>query len=341
MNVVTTPMSDPHWGAFSASHPEATPFHLPEWASVIAECYGFEAFALTVRDSDGEVLAGAPVIAVRSPLGGVRWISLPYSDTCKMLIRDDADVSSVIEVLGHHVASADVRSLEVRMLLPEASGVHIQDVGYIHTLELPDDASKLRPNKGHRYSRNRAMREGVRVVLGTAKDDIDTFYRLHTLTRRRHGVPVQPRRFFDLVWSRLIAPGHGFVTTASYEGEVLAAGVYLGHNGTLVAKYHASDPSQPDRRAGYLIDWETMVAGCDRGYHTLDLGRSDPGADGLRLYKSSWGSAESPLAYTHFSPQAPSSGGLSKAGELSRGIIRRSPLWVCRALGEAMYRWSA
>ena len=68
-----------------------------------------------------------------------------------------------------------------------------------------------------------------------------------------------------------------------------------------MAKYQGSDPGLPDKRAGYLIDWEMMVAGCAGGYHTLDLGRSDPGADGLRLYKSSWGAKEEPLTYTHVS----------------------------------------
>ena len=74
----------------------------------------------------------------------------------------------------------------------------------------------------------------------------------------------------------MIAPGHGFVATATADGEVLSAAVYLIHNGVLVAKYQGSDPRLPDKRAGYLIDWEMMVAGCASGYHTLDLGRSDP-----------------------------------------------------------------
>ncbi len=54
-------IDDPRWLEFVESHPDATPFHLPAWAALIAECYRFEAFVLAMRDTDGgEILAGAP-----------------------------------------------------------------------------------------------------------------------------------------------------------------------------------------------------------------------------------------------------------------------------------------
>ena len=120
----------------------------------------------------------------------------------------------------------------------------------------------------------------------------------------------------------------------------MAAGLYLSHNRTLVAKYYGSDPGRPDTGAGYLIDWEMMAAACTEGYHTLDLGRTDPDGEGLRLYKSGWGTIETPLVYTHVS-RTPPSGSHLAVGSVSRPIVRRSPLWVCRMLGEALYRWTA
>ena len=218
--------------------------------------------------------------------------------------------------------------------------MHPVAVGYLHSLSLPEDPTDLHPNKGHRNSRNRARRSGIQITRGSSATDIDAFYHLHTLTRRRHGVPVQPRRFFDLLQSRLLSHGHGWVTTATLDEQVLASGVYLSHNGTLVAKYYASDPAVPNSGAGYLIEWESMVTGCLEGYHTYDMGRSDPDADGLRLYKSSWGATETPLTYTHISHKAPEASQLH-VGALPKRIIRHSPAWVCRALGEVLYRWSA
>ncbi len=341
MRVDTVSIDNPQWREFAATHPDANPFHLPEWSSVLADCYGFEPFGLAVRDTDGELLAGVPVLSVRSPFGERRWVSLPFSDSCEMLLRPDTAPHDVVEALRDHVLAGSVRELEIRSALPATDGVYPVDAGYLHTVALPKDPADLHPNKGHRNSRNQAIRRGIEVTHRTAPEDIAKFYELHTLTRRRHGVPVQPRRFFDLIWERLIARGYGFVATASLDDEVLAAAVYLQHNGTIMAKYHASDPRLPDKGAGYLVDWESMVSACKAGHHTLDMGRSDPDAKGLRLYKSSWGAVERPLSYSHISATAPSAGRRLSGGDLSHRIIRSSPPWVCRALGEIFYRWAA
>jgi lipid II:glycine glycyltransferase (peptidoglycan interpeptide bridge formation enzyme) len=171
-------------------------------------------------------------------------------------------------------------------------------------------------------------------------EDVATFYRLHMLTRRRHGVPVQPRGFFTLLQDRFIAQGNGFVATATLDGVPQAAGVYLFHGGTIVAKYHASDPGLPHTGAGHLVEWTTMVHACEQGFRTLDMGRTDPGADGLRRYKSGWGATEYPLTYSSIS-RTPPARGRAGVGELPRWIIRNSPTWVCRAAGEVLYRWTA
>ncbi|MCE5253875.1 MAG: GNAT family N-acetyltransferase, partial [Actinomycetia bacterium] len=334
------PIKDPQWCEFISSHPDAGPFHLPAWTSVIADCYHFDAFILTVRDTDGEILAGAPVVAVRSPLGRRRWVSLPFTDVCPLLVRSDIDVNEVAVALEEHVIASGVSGLEVRAGLPANENVHPVEVGYRHVLEVPSDPAALRPRRGQRLRRNQAMRKGVKVTYGAGPEDLAAFYRLHTLTRRRHGVPVQPRRFFDLIQARLLVPGYGFLATASLEGQVVAAAIYLSHNGILVNKYHASDPRCPDTGAGHLLDWEIMAAACTHGYHTIDMGRTDFGADGLRYYKTAWGAVEEPLVYTYIC-RRPLESVPGRVPGFSQKIIQHSPPWVCRALGAILYRWSA
>lgn len=339
MRVSRIPIDDARWWEFVSTHPDAGPFHLPAWGTVIAECYGFEAFALAVSDEDGEILAGVPVIEARIPLIGSKWVSLPFSDACPLLVRPEANVGDVVGTLVEHVLASSTRELEVRTTLPPTAGCHPVEVGYIHRVELPSDPRDLHVRKNHRNLCNRARRRGIRVTRGSSPEDLATFYRLQTLTRRRLGVPVQPRRFFDLIGDRLLARGHGFVATATLDGEAISSEVYLSFNGTLVSKYHATGPIRSDNGASQLIDWEIMSAACSEGYHTLDLGRTDIGAEGLRRYKSGWNTSETPLIYTHVSREAPGAGFPSQ-GKLSRRIIRASPLWVCRALGEALYRWT-
>jgi hypothetical protein len=340
MRVSEIALSDPRWCNFTSSHANAGPFHLPAWGELVADCYGFESFALAVVDTDGEDLAGVPTVAVPSPFGRIRWISLPFSDSCPLLARPDVPLEGVVAVLTEHVHASGVRELEVRGVLPPSDGLFPVEVGYNYTLRLPRDPADLHPSKGHRQNRNQAARRGVRIHLGRGPEDVAGFYRLHTLTRRRQGVPVQPRRFFGLILDRLLAHGHGFVSTATLDGDAIAAGLFLTHGTTIVAKFRASDPARQDTGAGFLVDWEAMSAACADGYHSLDLGRTDHGEDGQRRYKTGWGAVEEPLVYTRVSDEAPSAKRPSVGG-LSRAIIRHSPLWVVRAAGEALYRWTA
>lgn len=339
LRVDLVPLADPAWGEFVRLHPESTIFHLPVWSSIIADCYRFDAFALVAKRG-AEVVAGVPSIRVRAPFDGVRWVSLPFSDACPLLIRADQSTAAVVAAFREHVLTSGVRELEVRGLLPEGEDVHSEQVGYRHRLRIPADPKDLHPSKGHRYNRNLARRSGIKVVNGRTFDDVRTYYRLHTLTRRRLGVPVQPLRFFDLIAERIVTQGLGFVSLAVLDGEALASGMYFEHNGTLTAKFGASDPAHRSSGASSLCDWEVMVAGAENGFHTLDFGRTDSGADGLRAYKSGWGADEEPLVYTQITRRE-CGATRPHVGALPNLIIRKSPTWVCRALGEAFYRWSA
>jgi hypothetical protein len=76
----------PRWHSFVGSRRDAFSFHHLAWAALVADCYGYRAFAFTLQASDGDIVAGAPVIEVTDPLRRRRWISLPFTDECPLLL---------------------------------------------------------------------------------------------------------------------------------------------------------------------------------------------------------------------------------------------------------------
>ena len=54
-------------------------------------------------------------------------------------------------------------------------------------------------------------------------------------------MPVQPRRFFQMIWENLIKTGLGLVLIAEAAGQPVAAAVILAWNGTMIGKFIASD----------------------------------------------------------------------------------------------------
>jgi CelD/BcsL family acetyltransferase involved in cellulose biosynthesis len=330
-------LDDPEWQTFVSSRPEATPFHHPSWAGLLAECYGLRGFAVAVFDGAGTISAGVPVIETRG-LRSRSWVALPFTDECGTL----GDVQARMEL----VAAFDERRTAVRVPSGEirepieGAGTP-RPRGVTHTLRLTRDPESLRRTFDRsqvQRSIARAEREHVCVrEADTPADLVEIFYRLHLATRKRQGVPIQPRRFFELLWERFISRGLGWVLIAEHEGRAIGAAVFLSWNRHLVYKFGASDATRRSVRPIHAIFWYAIRRGCDEGSRTLDFGRSETQNRGLRDFKAGWGTVERELVYTHFG-EAPRNAGPSLA-VLSR-IIRHSPAWVCQAAGERLYRYA-
>ena len=119
---------------------------------------------------------------------------------------------------------------------------------------------------------------------------------MHVATRRRQGVPTQPKSFI-LRFDELFERDLGFVLIVRDGEQTIAAAVFLSFNGTLIYKYGASDPAALGKRPNNLLFLEAIRGGCAAGMHTLDLGRTDVDHKSLREFKTSWGAHERVLEY--------------------------------------------
>jgi CelD/BcsL family acetyltransferase involved in cellulose biosynthesis len=341
VEVVLRPLHDARWSTFVANHASALPFHHPSWAAMLAECYRFRAFCLTVDDQAGQILAGLPVVEVHRR-GRPKWVSLPFTDECPPLIIPGAAVD-LPRQLDELRRAFGVGRLEVRAEL-RGEGVQRNDVFLSHRLSLDrsegETFAALHANQVRRNIR-RAERAGVKVRPGHAEADVtEVFYRLHMRTRHRLGVPVQPLRYFRLLWQRFLEPGLGAVMIAELGGVPVAAGVFLAFGETCVYKYGASDDRHWDARPNHLLFWEAIRWAMARGCRTFDFGRTDLADTGLRDFKSRWGTVEQELTYSLLAdkPDRPGVGGVPAP---LRSAIRHGPRFVPRAIGELLYRHTA
>jgi CelD/BcsL family acetyltransferase involved in cellulose biosynthesis len=335
---VVVAVDDPRWLEFVESRADATAFHHAGWAATLAEAYGFELFAVA-RLEGAAVVAGTPMVALGRRRSR-RWVALPFTDECPPL-GDAGHVRALVDDLEGIRTAREIESVELRGDVDAPAGTAVE-VGVTHELSLDPDPARIRarlhPSQARRNV-DRAAREGVTVTFSTDREALlETFYRLHLLTRRRQGVPIQPRRFFVRLWEHVLARGSGFVVVASLGGRPAAAAVFLDGNRTLTYKFGASDPELLGARPNHAVFWAAIEWACLAGRATFDLGRTDVENAGLRAFKSSWGAAERPLVYT----------GLGQAhaaardrARLLRPVISHAPLVVCRALGEALYRRAA
>jgi lipid II:glycine glycyltransferase (peptidoglycan interpeptide bridge formation enzyme) len=216
----------------------------------------------------------------------------------------------------------------------------------MHRTQLATDADAVF-DRLHRsqVQRNvkRAGRDGIVVRRAETQSDLtNSFYELQLQTRRRLGMPMQPRRFFEALWSHLLEPGHGSLLLAYFGTKPVAGAVFLTGSETMTYKYGASDASSWRLRPNHLLFWTAMRTACDAGYGWFDFGRSDLEDRGLREFKGGWGAVEEDLVYTKLpDPESESASAAARALPAMRAVIRRSPGWVSRLSGELLYRYAA
>ena len=331
---------DSAWGAFVDAHPEATCFHRPEWSRLLAESYGYPGFVVVDRAPDGRIVGGLPLLEVRQLSLRRRWVCLPFSDECGPLLAAEGSAERLLAGVDDLRRRVKVDQVEVRVDL-SGTGWAAGPVGVVHTQPLEQDVDRALADfsgSGRRHLR-KAQRSGVVVRQGSGVEDIKRFYALHVATRRRKGVPVQPRRYFRLLWEIMIAGGHGALLLAEHDGTLVAGAVYLVGGRTATYKYGASDPAHWGLYPNNLLMWHAMRWAVERECSTFDWGRSDPHDDGLRRFKASLGGRERTLVYTR-QPGAELAGSGGAASLLMGPLLRRLPPWACQATGELLYRYA-
>ncbi|HLI32040.1 MAG TPA: GNAT family N-acetyltransferase [Solirubrobacteraceae bacterium] len=337
------PLYDPSWQELALASPQANIFHHAAWLRLLHEQYRYEIVALCVLGPRGRLRAGIPLARVCSLLTGRRYVCLPFSDRCGPIgVGAWEELGAEHEMLQAalwQLAARERLRVEVRDRMPCAA-VGEQFVG--HRLALAPSEAELRRGltKGTRAAIGRARREGVSVSFGRRPEDLATFFELHLATRRRLGLPTQPRSFI-MRFAELLRADLGFVALAHHRGAPVAGGVFFQFNGTLLYKYGATSAAGRALCANHALLMSAIEAGRDAGLRELDFGRSELADRGLRSFKRSWGAEEHLLAYSRIGARAPS----LKAGEPPRAVprplrrlISHSPPLTGRVIGAALYR---
>jgi lipid II:glycine glycyltransferase (peptidoglycan interpeptide bridge formation enzyme) len=183
----------------------------------------------------------------------------------------------------------------------------------------------------------KAEREGVQVSFQNTLDAVAAFYRLHCLTRKRHGLPPQPWRFFQKVYEHIIATGKGTVVAAAHGGRIVAGAVYFFFQNRALFKFGASDRSSQHLRTNNLVMWEAIRFFVRNGIQSLHFGRTEQSGKGLLQFKRGWGAEENMIVYyrlalnEHASP-------IRNGHLLFASVFRILPMPLLKLAGSMLYR---
>jgi hypothetical protein len=295
------PLQRPDWDSLLTAHPQSTIFHESAWARVLGETYGHQ--PLYVVQFDGNRLAGLlPVMEVSSPLTGRRGVSLPFTDSCPALHAQGSEGRALYQEALATGRRRRWKYLECRGTDAAWEGSSPSLTFYSHVIDLQPGPDRL--FNGFDGSVRRGVRKaqeaGLRVDFDTGMEAMRTFFALHCLTRRGHGLPPQPWRFFQSIQKHLLGSGRGFIATARLGEKPLAAAVFFWHGRQAIYKYGASDYRFQQLRPNNLLMWSAVRHCAERGLHSLSLGRTSLSNQGLRRFKLGLGSVEEKAQYAKY-----------------------------------------
>ena len=334
-------IDDKSWACFVFCHAHATIFHHPLWSKCLADTYGYEPFVFVIRDYRSKIVGGLPLMEVKSWLTGHRSVSLPFSDQLWPLLSDNENLEVFCKAMvEHHRAKNEGKYLEFRFKIPKALGTTNVSNCYMHFLRLDTKPESLfsKFNRGTvRYSIKKAEKLNLNFSISQEFDALMDFYDLHLMTRKKLGVPTQPKCFFKNVWNNLISRDLGFISIVKYEGKPIAAGVFLHYNKQLVYKYSATDPDHMKLCGNHLLNWRVIQWAYENGMAILDWGRTDKHNQGLRRFKLGWGTEEQELTYS-FIGQEPKGYSSGWKNQIVEKTIQKSPVWLGKLVGSMLYK---
>jgi len=338
------PCADARWLDFVQHHGDATAFHHPGWLRALQETYGYAPVALTTTSPGRPLQNGWAFCRVQSLLTGKRMVSLPFSDHAAPLVQSDREAVELAQAAVDRWSGRGLKYIEMRPIAAEEwaerAGLGVSTRTRLHQLDLhpsEEDIFKAFHDSSIKRKIKRAEREALRCEVGSSDALLDDFYRLMVMTRRKHGLPPQPRAWFRAVLDHLpeIAQVH-----VAYKDTVPAAAIFTCAFGTrYIYKYGASDSEQTNTGGTPLLFWRAIQDAKSRGFTWFDMGRTDLGHDGLATFKERFGAESVPIEYYRWpAPTEASHEGPGRLSTLAKPVIDRLPDSLLIAAGRILYR---
>ncbi|MES2439806.1 MAG: GNAT family N-acetyltransferase [Verrucomicrobiota bacterium] len=277
---------------------------------------------------------------VKSWLTGCRGVSLPFSDFSGPLWIRPEHSRSVYQALLELASGRKWKHLEIRAGGIPPLGAASFRTYQSHQLDLGRGIKAI--EKGLHPSVGRAIRKaergGIAVTVERSAEAMNSFYELHSRTRRRHGLPPQPVGFFRAISKNLIEADLGRIVLAKLGDVPIAGAVFLHSGGNAVYKYGASDTAHWPMRPNHLIMWTAIRHLVESGFKSLHFGRTAATDEGLIRFKLSWGAVSEPLPYFRYNGSGHAWLTEKPQSDESRPMpFRHLPLIINRLAGRLIY----
>jgi hypothetical protein len=344
------PEKDPRWDRFVESSPFGLIYHLSKWKRVLEKSFGhMRGFYLALIDEpSGQIKAGLPVFEVNSWLTGKRLVSVPFATRSDPLVANANEFNQLFEESLRLASKVKSKFIEIRTFSRGSvvSDDRLNRVDFYkhHYIPLNSSLEDLRKTFHSSCVDRRitkAQKSNLTLIVGRDESDLNRFFWLHSVTRKRQGLPLQPYDFFRSLWEELLPSKHLELLLATKDSIPLAGLILLKFKGRVSVEYAASDDAYHTLSPNHYIYWEAIRRAYEQGYETFDFGRTSPLNKGLMGFKNRWGTTMIDMPYFYYPEKVlPDLSGVENTWthQLARKICLMAPLIFQRPIGSFCYR---
>lgn len=347
---IIDPVEDLRWDTFVENHPFGWICHLSGWKQVLEKSFHhMKGYYLVIfDDQNNQIKAGMPVFEVKSWLTGKRLVSIPFATLCDPLVSSSEDARKLLDSAINLSKKLGDSYFELRTL-SSSSLIHDDRFGgnhfYKHHYLLLENEPEQLKKKFHRtcirQRISRAMKSELSLREGDGESDLDRFYRLHTITRKKLCLPPQPYNFFKLLLKTFFPTKKMVLLLAEKGGKTIASLILFKFKDRVSTEFAASDETFKDMSPNHLLFWEAIKSAYHEGYKIFDFGRTSPNNESLMDFKRHWGTNVIDLPQYYFPKHIAEkfSREEESAGyRLVKKISEKAPDYALKYIGNFCYR---
>ena len=343
------PITDPRWDKFVENHPFGWICHLSGWKQVLEKSFKhMKGYYFALLDNSGNIQAALPIFEVKSWLTGNRLVSIPFATLCDPLISTGDDLKELFDSALN--LSKDLKSsyIEIRAFLSPSliqddrlSSIHFYKHHYLLLEEEPEKLKKKFHRTCVRQRITRAEKSDLKVKLCEKEVDLDKFYSLHLITRKRLGLPSQPYRFFKNLWDEFTPTKRLTLLLAEKNGGTIGGLILLKFKDRVSVDFAASDDKFTSMSPNHLLFWEAIRLAYEEGYRIFDFGRTSPNNKNLMDFKRRWGTQVIDLPLFYYPKMVAGEMGQQEETwkyKLMSKVCKDAPSSVQKIIGNFCYR---
>ncbi|MCK5171116.1 MAG: hypothetical protein KAQ75_14655 [Bacteroidales bacterium] len=132
---IINPIEYPNWNKLLLTNENYSFFHTSGWANALCESYKYKPLYFTEIEND-KLTGLLPVMEVSSSLTGKRGVSLPFTDQCQPIAKNENHFRQIFKKVIQHGKNAGWKIIEVKGGKEYLQGKIPSETYLTHSLDL-------------------------------------------------------------------------------------------------------------------------------------------------------------------------------------------------------------